>query len=154
MAATFSTKSIQAKPTFGGYNQSLYAGEYTTNKKIRSIFCSPNICNSSRPLGSQTNLYYLRRSNYLTFNTGRNYDNTDIYSGLFTAIDLSGVNVIQNNITPPFVSPTPISATAVPYTQYCIDPSGLLFGNSTCGYFNYENFIVSNNTTNPIPPNN
>jgi len=145
MSSTFTTKSNPAKPTFGGYNQSLDAGEYIKNKKARTVFCTPNICNISKPVGSQQNLYLLKKSNMLTFNTGDNYDNTDIYSGLFTALDLSGIPVIKNNITPPFISPTPISSTDVPYTQYCIDPSGLLFGNTVCGYYNYENFIVSNN---------
>lgn len=149
MSSTFSTNNNpSAKSTFGGYNQSLYAGEYIKNKKARTIFCGPNICNTSKPVGSQENLNLYRLSNYLTFNTGDNYDNTDIYSGLFTSIDLSGVSVIKNNITPPFISPTPISSTVIPYTNYVIDPSGVLFGKTRCGYYNYENFIVSNKPSN------
>ena len=147
MSATFSNNNNpSAKATFAGYGQYLYAGEYIRNKKIKTTFCNPNICNSNKPVGSQSNYLFIKYSNLLTFNAGRTYDNTDIYSGLFTAIDLSGVPVIKNNITPPFISPTPISSTVVPYTQYCIDPSGLLFGNTVCGYNNYENFIISSNS--------
>ena len=58
MSSTFTTNSNPAKPSFGGYNQSLYAGEYIKNKKARTIFCAPNICNISKPVGSQQNLYF------------------------------------------------------------------------------------------------
>jgi hypothetical protein len=150
MSATFSNNNNpSAKATFAGYNQPLNGGEYVRNKKIQTSFCNPNICNSNKPVGSQSNYLFIKYSNLLTFNAERTYDNTDIYSGLFTAIDLSGVPVIKNNITPPFVSPTPISDTVIPYKEYYIDPSGILFGNTPCGYYNYENFIVSsNNVTN------
>ena len=53
MSATFSNNNNpSANATFAGYNQHLYAGEYIRNKKIKTTFCNPNVCNSNKPDGS------------------------------------------------------------------------------------------------------
>jgi hypothetical protein len=67
-------------------------------------------------------------------------------------MDLTGVKVIADFKTGesptkiiPLMSSTTAYLAANPYfILYKIDPCGVLFGNTTCGINNYQNFIVYN----------
>ena len=55
------------------------------------------------------------------------------------------------------VVPSTITQSAIPFLDYNIDPSGVLFGNTICGANNYVSFMVYNlpyQTTNPTHINN
>jgi hypothetical protein len=141
MARSF--KTYPGRPTFEVYNEPLDAGEYIKNKKAIATFCAPNSCKPSRALNTQSNLLLLNRANYLNYYSCGDIDKTNLYVNLLTTLDLSDVPVIQDN-NAPFSSPANISSTATVYTNYIIDPSGNLFGNTTCGINNYENYLVYN----------
>jgi hypothetical protein len=67
-------------------------------------------------------------------------------------MDLTGVNVISNfktGVYPTSIIPLTTANTLFLgqnpyYTLYNTDPCGELFGNSTCGINNYQNFITYN----------
>ena len=141
MAHTF--KTYPGRPTFEVYNEPLDAGEYIKNKKALTTFCSANVCKPSRKVNTQSNMLLLNRANYLNYYSCGNIDTTNLYVNLLTTLDLNEVPVIQDN-NAPFITPTPISASTTVYTNYIIDPSGNLFGNTTCGVNNYENYLVYN----------
>jgi hypothetical protein len=54
----------------------------------------------------------------------------------------------------PFNSPTDITTSTTVYRSYIIDPSGNLFGNTTCGINNYENYLVYNKPYKTADPGN
>jgi hypothetical protein len=67
-----------------------------------------------------------------------------LYYNLYTKLDLSD---LSGNT--PFIFdlsyntfPALINNTDTPYLEYNIDPSGVLFGNTTCGINNYLNYVV------------
>jgi hypothetical protein len=144
MAHSF--KTYPGRPTFEVYKEPQNAGDYIKNKKALTTFCGANVCKQSRSVGSQGDLLLRNTSNYLNYYSCDNVDKTNLYINLITKLDLYDVPVIQNN-KPPFNTPTDISANVIAYTNYLIDPSGNLFGNTICGTNNYENYLVYN------PPN-
>ena len=143
MAHSFKTNP--GRNAFGVFKESQNAGDYIRNKTATTTFCNPNICVPSRTVNTESNLLLLRRSNRLTFYKDGydSFNKLDLNMNLITKLDLSEVPVIQSNITP-FEVPVDISANVVPYTNYLIDPSGLLFGNTTCGLNNYLDYVVYN----------
>jgi hypothetical protein len=141
MARSF--KTYPGRPTFEVFNEPLDAGEYIKNKRAIATFCGANVCKPSRAVNTQSNLLLLNRANYLNYYSCGNIDTTNLYINLLTTLDLSDVPVIQSN-TAPFISPTTITSSATAYTSYVVDPSGNLFGNTTCGINNYENYLVYN----------
>jgi len=133
-----------AKPAFGQLKEPLEAGEYIQNKKLRYSFCIPNICHPNKNVYSQSNLMNLKTANNLVFNTcGKQFERDQLYSNLYTKLDLSG-NVLVIADLNGNVYPTPISTTVEPYLTYNIDLSGNLFGNTVCGIYNFENYLVYN----------
>ena len=154
MAHSF--KTIPGRPTFAVYNEPLDAGQYIKNKRALATFCGANVCKPSRPVNTQSNLLLRNRANYLNYYSCQDIDTSNLYANLITSLDLSGVPVIQNNNTP-FNYPTDISSNVTSFTNYLIDPSGNLFGNTTCGVNNFHHYLVYNKpykTTNPIEINN
>ena len=141
MAHSF--KTYPGRPTFEVYKEPINAGEYIQNKKALTTFCKANSCKPSKGVGTQSNLLLRNTSNYLNYYSLGDIDTTNLYINLVTTLDLSGVPVIQLN-KPDFNVPTDISATVPVYTEYLIDPCGNLFGNTTCGVNNYENYLVYN----------
>jgi hypothetical protein len=129
------------------------AGDYITNKKAKNTYCNITLCKPKNSVKNQSDLLLLRRSNFL-YNkcVSYNFNKTNLNINLFTKMDLSGVKVIANAKNGQ--SPTPIIPltqanlsylTANPYyTLYKIDPCSELFGNSTCGINNYQDFVVYN----------
>jgi len=98
--------------TFGKGNQ----GDYISTKKLKA-----------------------QNINYENLNKNMNYH--DLNVNLISNLDLSGVSVIQSNELP-FNSPTNINNESVPFIDYKIDPSGDLFGNTSCGINNYVERIT------------
>jgi hypothetical protein len=141
MAHSF--KTYPGRPTFEVYKEPLNAGEYIKNKRAIATFCGANVCKPSRALNTQSNLLLLNRANYLNYYSCGDIDKKNLYINLLTTLDLSGVPVIQDNNTP-FYSPTDITIGTTVYTNYIVDPSGNLFGNTTCGVNNYENYLIYN----------
>ena len=124
-----------AKHTFGVFSEPQTAGDYLYNKKAKTLFCN-SIRN--KHLYYEKNLLY-KRSLQLS-NKINIIDKTNLNINLITKLDLQNVPVIQdlsNNTIP-----SSINTTNIPYLTYNIDPSGVLFGNTVCGLYNYEKFIV------------
>ena len=115
MAHSFKTSS--GKKAFLMVSEPQAAGEYILNKKNK---CT-NIKNKIK-------------------NCYDSIDRTQLYINLYTKLDLSGVPVILdfsgNQV------PSTIDLTSIPYLRYDIDPSGNLFGNTTCGINNFEKYMV------------
>jgi len=146
MAHSFKINS--GKNTFGVFKESQDAGDYIKNKIANTVFCKPNLCYPTKPVNTQGNYLLLTKSKQLNYISPLdNFNHANLNINLITKLDLKNVPVIQENlIGPPITinSPTTISPTVVPYLNYTIDPSGNLFGNTTCGINNYENYLVYN----------
>lgn len=141
MAHSF--KTYPGRPAFDVFGGCIDAGDYVRNKKARASFCGASLCNQGRNVSSQGNLLLLNESKYLNYFSCGDIDKTSLHVNLLKKLDLEGVAVIQNN-NPPFNSPTNISATIPAYTNYIIDPSGSLFGNTNCGVYNYMYYLSYN----------
>jgi hypothetical protein len=129
------------------------AGDYITNKKAKNTYCNTSLCKSQNKVVKQSDLLLLRKANYLKNRcVSYNFNKTNLNINLFTKMDLTGVKVIASARTG--ASPTTIIpltqanlsylAANPYYTLYKIDPCGELFGNSTCGINNYQDFVVYN----------
>ena len=150
MSRPFSNYS--GKPAFAQVNEPIEASSYTQLKKTKYSFCKPNICHPNKNIGSQSDLLLLRAANTLAFSPCINFDKNQLYINLYTKLDLSD---LSGNI--PIISdlsgntfPVTISTTVAPYLKYNIDPSGVLFGNTTCGINNYLNFLTYDTSLNTI----
>ena len=148
MRSTFQTNP--ARPAFGVLNESNNASDYIANKRAKTIFCVANRCAPRKSINTSSNLLHINKANYLKYYKCLNALNTsNLNSNLFTKLNLMDVAVIQKNIVgPPIVYETPTSIDSslieTPYNTYTIDPSGQLFGNTTCGIKNYLNYIEYN----------
>ena len=142
MAHSFKTNN--GYRTFGQFNEPDDAGNYIYKKKAKTVFCNPNLCKPSITVNTQENLRLLKTSNFLKYYSCSNsFNKANLNINLITVLDLSGVPVIQQQ-EPPFACPTPINILSVPYINYTIDPSGNLFGNTTCGLNNYVRYMLYN----------
>jgi hypothetical protein len=131
MSHTF--KTIPGRPAFSVFNEPADAGEYINSKKAKAMFCSANNCNSSGTFSSYSNLFLLKKSNNLQYYPcANNVDPTNLNVNLITKLNLTNINVIQ---------PVDVSLNVIPFLYYDIDPSGQLFGNTTCGINNYLNYL-------------
>ena len=156
MAHTLPTRffpTIPGKGAFGDTKPTLNGGDYILNKKAKQTYCNISLCRPGNIVVKQSDLLLLRKSNYLYKKCNSyNFNKTNLNINLYTKLDLTGVNVISNFKTG--LSPTPIiplipaNATFLsqnPYfTLYNTDPCGELFGNSTCGINNYQNYVTYN----------
>jgi hypothetical protein len=152
MAHSF--KTYQAKPTFGLYKEPLDGGEYILNKKAKTTFCAANKCHPSVSVSTQGNLLLLNKSNYLNYYNNVITNMSNLNMNLFTTLNLSDVVVVQENLVGPpieIITPAEIPNTSNTIQQlinYTIDPSGNLFGNTTCGANNYEYYLQNNTAPN------
>lgn len=144
MSRPFSNYS--GKKAFAQVNEPMEASSYIQLKKTKYSFCKPNICHPNKNIGSQSKLLLLRTANTLAFNPCINFDKNQLYTNLYTKLDLTD---LSGNI--PVISdlsgndfPVAINRSVTPYLTYNIDPSGVLFGNSICGINNYLNYVVYN----------
>ena len=143
MAHSFKTNN--GVTTFGVFKEPQSSGDYILNKKAKTVYCNPNICIPVKNVGSQSNLNSLRLSNYLKYYKCKNsFNKRNLNVNLITQLNLIDVPVLQNNVT--LNCPTTMTETSnviadnPPYI-YTIDPSGNLFGNTTCGINNYVGYM-------------
>jgi hypothetical protein len=145
MAHSF--KTPMGKNTFGVFKESQTSSDYILNKKSKTVFCSANNCIPSKTVGSEGNLNLLARSNRLSYYNCKNtFNKRNLNVNLITKLDLTDVPVIQDNDTGDCPTPLETVNPDVPY-QYTIDPSGNLFGKTTCGIGRYVNYMVYNPST-------
>ena len=139
-----------ANRTFGTLSNIQDAGEYIKKKQTQATYCVPNSCSPSFKVSSQNQLLMLRASTkYSLYPCLNSIDTSELYINLITALDLSNnvIPIIDTSATPGY--PAIINTSGTTYTKYNIDPSGNLFGNTTCGLNNFVNYLVSN----PPPSN-
>ena len=157
--------SYPARAAFGENNKVQDARDYTLAKSTKANFCNAKYCNPLKKanVSSQSDLLLLRKTKTLNYyksliknSYNHNYisdriptyefNKTNLNVNLITKLDLKDVRVIENNLTGQ--TPTPViinPSSGVPYySNYNIDPDGVLFGNTICGINNYENFMVYN----------
>ena len=103
-----------SRVAFGLSNESLPESSYIYNKKTKKIFCNTDKCGTNINVASQSDLLLL--INY----QNNNYDKNNVIN----KINLLDVDLVKNNKTSPFTSPTTISTSDIPYLDYLIDPSG------------------------------
>jgi hypothetical protein len=115
MARPFSNSS-SANKAFGVFLESKDAGDYIHKKKLKSAY------------------------NILDCPYQNAINNGNLNINLISKLDLRNVPVIQNFCSGD--APTTITACSVPFMDYNIDPSGNLFGNTTCGINNFEKYLV------------
>lgn len=142
MSRPFSNYS--AKPAFAQVNEVLDQGEYIKNKQTKYTFCNPNICHPNKNINSQSNLLLLRQANSLVLYPCDNFNKTQLYSNLYTKLDLydlSGNTPLISDLSGNKF-PVLIDTNVSPFLKYNIDPSGNLFGNSPCGIDNYLNYVT------------
>lgn len=140
------TNNYSAKASFAQVNKSMNAGDYIKTKKTKYSFCHPNICHPNKNIYSQSNLLLLRRANALTFYPCSNFDKTQLFTNLYTKLDLSDLSgntpVISDLSGNTF--PVKIDTSVTPFLKYNIDPRGVLFGNNLCGINNFLNYVTLN----------
>lgn len=150
MSRPFSHNS--AKSSFAQVNEPVEASTYIQAKKTKYTFCQPNICHPNKNVYSQSNLLLLRAANTLTFYPCLEFDKTQLFTNLYTKLDLSDLSgntpVISDLSGNTF--PALLSTSVTPYLKYNIDPSGVLFGNNPCGINNYLNFISYDISSNSV----
>lgn len=143
--------SNTARSTFGVFKQPQDAGYYILNKKAKTTFCNPNICAPNKKINTQENLNLLRTSKRL-FYRNFNFNKSNLNINLITALDLNNVCAIKNsttNMCPTTLETYPDSQVFYPFLTYTIDPNGQLFGNTPCGFYNFNNYRVCN-LPNPV----
>lgn len=149
MSRPFSNNS--AKSSFAQVKESVDASTYTQTKKTKYTFCQPNICHPNKNIYSQGNFLLLRKANVLTFYPCADFDKTQLFTNLYTKLDLSDLSgntpIISDLSGNTF--PVIINTSVTPFLKYNIDPSGVLFGNTLCeinNFLNYVSYDVSSNS--------
>jgi len=166
MSRTLSNPTFynSGKPAFGNTFESKYSSDYLRNKKAKLLYGNNyNSLKVTGRLGSQNNLLLYDRSKLIrtveTCSTIPAFNKANLVSGLYTTENLGSnlngrVNVLTgvgyidascNTYSATAVDKAaiyPTTATVPFYYKYKIDPCGLLFGNTPCGYDNYEIFRV------------
>jgi hypothetical protein len=134
-----------ARSAFGVNTAVQSAGDFIENKKTKHGICNISLCRPANKLFSQSDLLALRKSNYL-YNKCYSYafNKSNLNVNLFTKMDLNGVKVIANSQTGKAPTSINVNNANPPYINYTVDPCGVLFGNTTCGINNYQNFVVYN----------
>jgi hypothetical protein len=148
-------KSIKVCSAFARPNEPTDAGTYILNKKITSSFCKPNICHPNKNVYSESNLLLLRKANSLFLNPNDSFDKTQLYTNLYTKMDLSYNFPIISDLSgnyPVTINPNTsiVNPNGIPFTNYQIDPSGHLFGQTICGINNYRDYLQYNTSCNYI----
>ena len=139
--------SAYGKSSFGVFNEPIESGEYTINKKAKTVYCNPNICKPNICMDTQKNLFLLKNSKRL-FNNNLfdSFNKNNLNINLITALDLQNVCIVKNNETQEcpttLVTYNESTSTQYPYLIYTIDPSGQLFGNDICQINNFNKYRV------------
>lgn len=129
--------TYMGKNTFGVLKEPRQAGDYTINKRAREWFCPPNTCVRNKTGVTQSNHLLLKRAKALYVNDP--YNPASLNMNLVTQLDLSNCSIIMEDSG--HVVPAKLSTTSIPYLDYTIDPSGVLFGNTICGATNFTEYL-------------
>lgn len=136
---------IPAKPTFGSVKPKLYASDYINRKKSLLKNCSNIQCKSNINI-FKNQVDYIETKNLYNTNPlccGKGYINhTNLNINLLTEENLKDINVLKSNN--PDITPTTIDITKQFIYNYTIDPSGELFGNTTCGINDWASYFIYN----------
>lgn len=137
-----------ANKTFGQFKEPKDASEYLHNKKARATYCVANKCAPSIKVYSESDRLLFNKSNQLSLYPCANGFNTaNLNINLITRLNLRGVPVIQDASSG--AVPSTITLDSVPFLDYVIDPSGILFGNSVCGINNFTKLFTPNVQVSP-----
>ena len=144
MAHSF--KNYSGKPTFGSNKEPNNAGDYILKKKARATFCTSASCPKIYNLNTQGDLNLLKTAKYLdNVNCRLPFNKNNLNINLVTKLDLNNVCVIED-ASGNLCADNGIIYCEIPcfYYKYIIDPSGQLFGNTSCGVNNFLNYLVYN----------
>lgn len=128
--------SYSGKSAFGQVREPLDSGDYILNKKAIYSHCNVGRCVLGQTRGTSADLLLAKNANRLKYTS--NFNHADLYVNLYSQMELSNLCTITD------VSgncPTTMSDHALPL-EYVIDPSGVLFGNTTCGINNFTDFMI------------
>jgi len=132
--------SYSGKSAFGQVREPLDAGQHILNKKAIYSYCNVGRCVLGQNRGTSADLLLLQQANRLKYTN--NFNHADLYVNLYSQMDVGNVCTISDLSGN---CPTTISTTVTPNTlplEYVIDPSGALFGNTTCGLNNFTEFNI------------
>lgn len=107
-----------ANPAFANLNQKMFSSEYIIKKKNK-LFCNQPTCS-----------------------TTTNYNKTQLYSNLYTKLQLNSDVISITDLSGNTVVPVNNNA---PYKSYITDPNGSLFGKTPCGISNFLFYVTKNN---------
>lgn len=128
--------------TFGKVYESKTYNQYYDIKNERSMCCSPKnmYLNSEGNLLMRNKLILLKSQIYSHIVP---FNKANLVSGLYTEENLKYARTIadvsNNNTYTNIIDP--LSITVPFYSQYVIDPSGSLFGKTSCGINNYLHYV-------------
>lgn len=132
------------KRTFGNFGTSQEASSYIHGLSVKKQTAKQLDCISFNSLKSQGEYLKLKNTKISRADKFFSFNKANLSVNLVTKLNLENVCVIKNNDG---ICPTDISLNNIPYLNYLIDPSGNLFGNSTCGLDNYTNYLECINQT-------
>lgn len=132
-------KTYSGKATFAEVKEPISGREYILNKIAKMNYCNSNMCLPNQKVNTQGNLLLLKKSNKLK-NTS-NFNKNELYNNLYTKLDLKDICPITDLSGNCPVEIDPLNPIP-PYINYIIDPSGALFGDSSCGITNFTSYMV------------
>jgi hypothetical protein len=141
-----SFNNFSAKAAFGSNKGTNEAGDYILKKKARAIYCTSYSCPPRYNLNTQGDLNLLRTAKLIDItNSGLPFNKNNLNINLVTKLDLANVCVIED-ASGNVCANNGIIYSEIPnfYNRYIIDPSGQLFGNTSCGLNNFLNYLVYN----------
>lgn len=127
-----------AKNTFGNFSNNYSSSNYIQNISTKNQTCKQIDCLSFKRTQSQNQYLKLKNAKIQRNNKFFTFNKANLNMNLVNRLNLENVCVIKNNTG---TCPTDISLNSIPFLTYNIDPSGQLFGNSTCGLDNYTNYL-------------
>jgi hypothetical protein len=144
--------SYPANAAFNKANSPLNASDYIQYKKTVYSFCSPNLCKPNKNVGPSSNLQLLKVANNAAFYPCKDsFDNTQLYSNLYTELNLRNTIPSYIGVTgtfPDYINGCPPTLNnageSIPSYKVIIDPSGNLFGNTICNTQGWQNYVVYN----------
>lgn len=126
------------KRTFGNFGNSQEASSYIDNLSSKTQTSNQLDCITFNSVKSQGQYLKLKNKKVSRTDNIFSFNKANLNVNLVTKLNLEDVCVIKKNDGG---CPTDISLNNIPYLTYNIDPSGSLFGNSTCGLDNYTNYL-------------
>jgi len=126
------------KRTFGNFANSQESSSYIDNVSSKTQTSKQLDCISFNSVKTQGQYLKLKNTKISRADNFFSFNKANLNINLVTKLNLENVCVIKKNND---ICPTDISLNTIPYLTYNIDPSGNLFGNSTCGLDNYTNYL-------------